>query len=271
LTLAVGAESHPVTGLLQELATTVPWDQFPVYRHWTWEGGLSQGAGASTILRFSNRQPALVERQRGRGTVVLMTTPVSDPANREDAWNRLPTGFDPWPFVVLMDQLFFYLTQGGMPRLNYLTAEPVDFPAWSDTTDRRYQLFTPDGQWQELVADDGQLSIRGADRPGIYRLRSLRPSEPPRGFSANWPPQATALRRLQPESLEPLLALENTRLVKEQQEIERGVSEARMGIDVFAFFAVVAALLLALEGFLANWFYPREQPRGLPAAPRQAA
>ena len=69
--------SHPLLAAFRDMATSVPWDRFPVYRHW----GLEEiAAPARVVVRYSNNQPAIVETSLGRGRVLTMTTPVSDPA-----------------------------------------------------------------------------------------------------------------------------------------------------------------------------------------------
>ena len=52
-----------------------------------------------------------------------MTTPISDPASRRDAWNLLPTGDEPWPFVMLANEMMYYLVGSGQQRLNYLAGD----------------------------------------------------------------------------------------------------------------------------------------------------
>ena len=63
--------------------------------------------GANVIVPYSPNDPALLERPVGRGRVLTMTTPVSDPANlrARGPWNILPTGFEPWPFVMLSTEM----------------------------------------------------------------------------------------------------------------------------------------------------------------------
>ena len=91
------AVEHPALRELRELADTVPWSEFPVFKYWELEAGAEP---AHVVATFANGKPALVERQIGAGRVLMMTTSVSDPAH-DDPWNLLPTGPDPWPFLAL--------------------------------------------------------------------------------------------------------------------------------------------------------------------------
>ena len=52
-----------------------------------------------------------------------MTTPISDAASDPNAWNQLPTGFKPWPFVILSNEMLLYLAGSGEERLNYAAGD----------------------------------------------------------------------------------------------------------------------------------------------------
>jgi len=88
------AVEHPALRELGELADTAPWSEFPVFKYWDLEAGAEP---AQVVATFANGKPALVERQIGAGSVILMTTSISDSAS-DDPWNLLPTGPEPWPF-----------------------------------------------------------------------------------------------------------------------------------------------------------------------------
>ncbi len=109
-------------GAFRALAGGVPWESFPVFRHWQLD---NLAEGSAVVLRYSNGQPAIVERPLGQGRVVTMTTPISDPASRSDTWNLLPTGEQPWPFVMLANEMMLYLAGGSGERLNYTAGDPA--------------------------------------------------------------------------------------------------------------------------------------------------
>ena len=99
---------HPILKSLSNFSESIPWPNFPVFTYWE----LSDLADdAHVVASFASGQPALVERPLGKGTVVTMTTPVSDAAYG-DPWNLLPTGPDAWPFLALADGLVSYLCGG---------------------------------------------------------------------------------------------------------------------------------------------------------------
>ena len=82
------AVEHPALAELRDLAESCRGPSFPCFKYWELEAGAEP---AHVVASFANGKPALVERQIGAGRVLMMTTPVSDPAH-DDPWNLLPTG-----------------------------------------------------------------------------------------------------------------------------------------------------------------------------------
>jgi len=248
--------SHPLTAAFREVATSVPWDRFPVYRHW----GLEDIAPPSrVVVRYSNNQPAIVETPLGRGRVLTMTTPVSDPAQLKgrQTWNELPTGNDAWPYVVLVNEMVRYLTDGGGTKLNYLAGETASLPNPRDKYPERYQLFTPLEQPQDVTAADGQLAVKFTELPGAYRLKGFLQRPVVRGFSVNLPESASQLARLTRDELDELLGAGRYHFARSQDEIVLGVGEARRGREFYPFLLPLVALILGLEHLLASRFYRR--------------
>ena len=114
--------SHPVTAAFREVATSVPWSNFPIYRHWVLEELTPQ---TRPVMTYTNGKPAVLEVALGRGRCLVMTTPVSDPLQQKgrSAWNELPTGEDAWPFFVLANEVMRYLAATQGSRLNFTVGE----------------------------------------------------------------------------------------------------------------------------------------------------
>ena len=72
-----------------------------------------------TLLPFSNREPALIERRIGSGRVLVLTTPITERASEPDRriWNQLFVGrfFPTWLLVRAMTA---YLVQNDTESLN---------------------------------------------------------------------------------------------------------------------------------------------------------
>lgn len=251
LSLRLAAASHPLLAPFRPLADNIPWD--PIFRHWVFD----QVDDGNVVLRFSSGQPAIVERRIGRGRVLVMTTPISDPLNvrGRPAWNRLPTAIDPWPYWMLMDTMFRYLAQQGESRLNYEVGQPVSLTVPDDSGTSRYQLFVPTGVWQDVTAARNRVTLQFADVPGTYRLRSGRGDD--QGFSMNLPTDATRLERIDVESLDRWFGPDGYRLARSRAEVNRDIGEARIGHEMYPWLLVLLVLLLTLEHVLANRFYSR--------------
>lgn len=248
---------HPVLGgVFRAQTTSVPWNESPVFKHWALEP-LAPDAGV--IARFSNAKPAIVERTIGRGLVVTMATPVSDPLrpSGRSPWNELPTSEAVWPYVVLMDKLMLYVTDNGTARLNYVAGETAVLANDTKQHPDRYQLFTPLEEPQEVRAHEGEVVVRFTEHAGAYRLKGVRGGPIARGFSVNVPPQATDLTRLPPEQLDELLGKGRYQLARNQDEIQLEVGEARVGREFYSHLLVMFVVILSLEHLLANRFYKK--------------
>ncbi len=254
---------HPLLAKFRSIAGGVPWDAFTVWSHWK----LSDLAdGVNTVIPYSNGQPALLERSVGKGRMLVFTTPISDEANDPDLWNLLAVGAEPWPFVMLSNEMLFYLVGSGEERLNYLAGETATIRLPEDERQLIFSLRTPEGEEYPQSVDQktGNLVITTTSTPGNYQLRSggtqggVR-----RGFSVNVPAAATDLARLSHDELATLFGKDRFRLSRSKDEIERDVGLGRTGHELYPLLIIIVALLLGMEHLLANRFYRRD-PQGEP-------
>lgn len=261
LFLAPRQLDHPVLREFRTIATGVPWDQFPVYRHWGFD---PLELETRTILAFGDNQPALVERQLGKGRSLTLTTPLSDPARPDgrQTWNELPTAPDAWPFVVLADQMAQYLVGVGDGRLNLSAGQTAVLPQQPASDPPRYQLFTPRGEVEDLQPHDGAWTVRYTEQPGHYRLKGFRDGPLNRGFAVNLPTEREDLVRLTRAELDQRLGADRYRFAATRDEIDRDVGEARRGREFFPLLMVGLAIVLGLEQLLANRFYKPPETRG---------
>ncbi|MFO0869272.1 MAG: BatA and WFA domain-containing protein [Pirellulales bacterium] len=254
--LAIGSSDHPALREFRELSTTIPWEQFPVYRHWELA---PLGEGTRVLARFGNGQPALVEPPGARGRVVVLTTPLSDPLRPRgrEAWNELPTGPDAWPFVMLADQLARYLGGSGTVQLNFLTGQTGEWVGRPEQEPEKYLLYLPDGTTQELPVHEGRAAVRSPEQPGQYRLRGYRNGVVLRGFSVNLPLPATDLTRIAEHELDGWCGAGRYQLVRRGADLQRRVGQVRAtrGLEFYPALLVALVFVLALEHLLANLFY----------------
>jgi len=259
LYLAPRPMEHEMLAAFRGIAANVPWYQFPVFRHWSFERG-ELIAGAETIVSFSNGQPAIVAHTLGAGRVLVMTTPISDPARPagREPWNWLPTGFEPWPYLMLINETMLYLAGSGDVDLNYESGQTAQLSERTTDEDRAYLLFTPGGGRPTTVRSvDGRLRLPFTATPGAYRLKAVDDGEL-RGFSVNLPPAASDLSRIETSRLDAVFGENGYKLARKQEEIVREQGQQRVGREFFPFLLVMVALIFGLEAVLANRFYRTE-------------
>ena len=268
LSLSPERFEHPLLSAFRN--QDVPWKQLPVYRHWVLD---PLADDSHVVIPFSNRRAALIERSVGKGRVVVMTTPVSEPVEPQgrSVWNELFTADDAWPPVVLMDQIARYLVSNAESKLNYIAGEAAMLQHRPDRDPDRYQLFTPTAETQEIIPRDQRVSVRYTEAPGTYRLKGFRGTNVLRGFSVNVPASVSELSRISSARLDAALGNQRFQLATNQDEINRGIGEARVGREFYSYLLLVLVGLLAMEQLLANRFYRREVGASTPVDTALAA
>jgi hypothetical protein len=255
--LAPRSYDHPILAPFRERETSVPWDLFPVFYHWNLD---ELAATARTIVPYGDGKPAVVENRLGRGTTLVMTTPISDPPRPagRPAWNELATGEDAWPCFMLVNEMFLHLVRSGQARLNLNPGETAVLPNDPAEYPERYQLFTPLDQPQDVLGRDGRVSVRFTDQPGAYRLRGQKAGPIVRGFAVNLSADTSDLTRLPRGGLDAVLGKGRYQLARSQDEIDRAVGNDRIGSEFYPLLVTLLAVALGLEHVLANRFYRKE-------------
>ena len=246
--------NHPVLETFRRVGDTVPWQDFPVERHWEFVPN-EEGHAASSIVSYRNGLPAVLENRFEEGTVLIVTTPISQSADDRDSWNLLATGFEPWPFVILANEMVLY-SMGNSDNRNITTGEPaIIHVARRDV--RSVFVRTPVGDEIPIAVDPrkGAITVSETRVAGNYAVRSggdvggFR-----RGFSANLSPSATDFRRLNPDQLKMVLGKENA-LAKSKEDLVRDVELGRIGAEFFGWFILLAFCAILTDWVLANRFY----------------
>ena len=261
--LAPAALDHPILAAFRRVGDAVPWQDYPVTRHWEFkaaepaaDGG---GAAATVVAAYRNGLPAVIEHRVGGGSVVLMTTPVSQSANDPEAWNTLATGFEPWPFVILANETLLHAVDTSDDRnvlagsAAVLHIERRDVPA--------AVVSTPSGDDFPAAVDQkrGTITVTATEVPGNYAVRAGGDiGGISKGFSANLAPPATDFARLSDDSLAAVLG-PGHRLARSEDQIVRDVNRERVGSELYPWVIVLVALAMAADWIAANRFYaPRE-------------
>ncbi len=253
---------HPVLKMFRGVEGSITWQAFPVFTYWQ----LGTLAPAVTeVVALATGHPALVEMPLGKGRVATMTTPISDPPEERgrDPWNLLPTGLaEPWPFVILSNELMLYLVGSSQERSNYLVGETVVVRLDADAQVPMVLLETPEGDRlrQSIDPREHALVVTSTTTPGNYRARAGGAGgRVDRGFSINLPPAATQLARVTETELTELLGEGNFHIARNRSEIDRNVNVGRVGQELFPYLIGLVAMAMACEHWLSNRFY-REKP-----------
>ena len=254
---------HPILSAFRRVGDSVPWQDFPVFRHWefqpTSENTDMNSSPTLSLANYRNGLPALFERVLGKGRVVIVTTPVSQLADDPQAWNQLATGFEPWPFVMLANEILEYVVEtpdslniesGEVARLRL---QRHDLPTAT--------VRTPLGDTFPVAIDQqqGAIAVSATRQPGNYRIGSGgKTGGFVKGFSARLPKSATDFSRLKNEELSVMLGVDR-QIVLDTESLDRDVMNYRVGAELSGWVFLLAAGLLALDWGMSNKFYaPRE-------------
>lgn len=261
--LAPATLDHPIFAAFRRVGDAVPWQDYPVTRHWELRAAepAADGGGAAAIVvaAYRNGLPAVIEHRVGGGSVVLVTTPVSQSANDPEAWNTLATGFEPWPFVILANETLLHAVDTSDNRnllagsAAVLHIERRDVPA--------AVVSTPSGDDFPAAVDQkrGTITVTATEVPGNYTVRAGGDiGGVAKGFSVNLAPPATDFARLSDDSLAAVLG-PGHRLARSEDQIVRDVNRERVGSELYPWVIVLVALAMAADWIAANRFYaPRE-------------
>ena len=253
--------THPIMADFRESATSIAWDRLPVFKHWGIQASsIDPNAAIEVIVRFSNEQPAVIEKILGRGRVILMTTPISESARMAGGptpWNNLiqMTRFG-WPSWLLVRQIGFHLATTEQESLNYEIGQTATLPNDERTQPEDYRIYTPrDEDPGKLTATDGRLRYRFTDTPGSYRIKGVLSGPVIRGFSVNLSPIRTQMERMTAEQLDDILGKDRYQLARDQSEIQRKQGNQRMGQEFYPLLIILLVIILVLELLMSNYFY----------------
>ncbi|NDC54392.1 MAG: hypothetical protein EBZ74_08900 [Planctomycetia bacterium] len=277
--LAPAALEHPALAAFRRVGDAVPWQDFPVERHWEFAAApLADDAGATPIAPYRNGLPAILEHRVGAGTVITVTTPASQPADDPDAWNSLATGFEPWPFVMLANETLRHAIDTADDR-NIVAGRPAVLHVARRDVPAAF-VRTPAGEDFPAVIDAarGTVTVTATRVPGNYAVRAGGAEGGlATGFSANLDPAATDVARLDDDLLRAVLG-PAARLANTKDELVRDVNLERVGAELSGWLLLLVAAAVAGDWILANRFHapraenatPRPEVAGAPAVPAAA-
>jgi len=258
--LAPATLDHPMLAAFRRVGDAVPWQDFPVARHWEFEPSPAADATAHVVAAYRNGLPAVIEHKLGQGMAVTVTTPVSQAADDPDSWNTLATGFEPWPFVMLANETLLWAIDTA-DDLNVVAGRPASLHVARPDVPAAF-VRPPSGDEFPVAIDQarGAVTVTATQLPGNYAVRAGGAAGGlMTGFSATLDPAATDFTRLNADSLATIWG-PGQRLARTEAELVRDVNLERVGAELFGWIILLAAVVMASDWIVANRFYtPREE------------
>ena len=202
------------------------------------------------MLRFTNGDPALVERQLGLGRVILSASG----AGR--SWNDLPLQS---AFVPYVYQLTLYLGQGATSHRNLRLDEPLFLSLPLQDKDRQVQITSPDGKKTTLntglAARGVTFNFTGTTRSGLYGV-AVAGSKTTDAFAVGLPAGESNLAYIDPKESAITAGVPSNAfsVVANAGELSNQVRRARYGAEVWQPLVFLVVGLLFLESLLARLF-----------------
>ncbi len=253
--------SHSLFKTFRNNETGMAWNLFPVRKHWGIEmDELSETLPTQTLIAFSNREPALIERRIGSGRVLVMTTPISERSSDKKRWNDLYVGKFV-PIWMLVRAMTAHLVQDDTESLNIGVGQVAKFDNNLLDFPESYVVFTPQDDKPPTTINTikselgrGHVRYRFTDYPGQYRMKGV---EDPvlRGFSVNLSDATTDLTRVELDNLDTVLGVDRYQMATQRNEIQRQQGTTRRGQEFYPLLMLMMLVAFAVEYLLSNRFY----------------
>jgi hypothetical protein len=113
-----------------------------------------------------------------------------------------------------------------------------------------------EGDSERIAPDDATLVVPQTDAEGFYRVEAGGEGSGVRlGFSVNLPAESTELARVDRALLDKLFGDFKFQLARGRVQIDRAVTNNRIGSEWFPYLMYALLAVLALEHLMANRYY----------------
>lgn len=221
-----------------------------VYNHFRLADPAATGPAqpaADRLLLLANGDPLLLQRDLGRGRVLLWTTSLGG------AWTSLPVH---QAYLPLLCRLLNDLASRRAPPLSVLPGQPLlaDVGAVAGP----FYMTTPDSRLEPCPAVEaaGRRFARFTDTaaPGTYELRDAD-GKALAAFAVARPPHESDLRPLAGQPLEAFRSALGAVVVQSVDDLAAALRPAGAGIERTTWFLLAALLLLLADATLTRvWF-----------------
>ncbi len=212
----------------------------------------------------AERNPAVLERNVGKGKVLMLTTRIDPQDDEATRWNNYWSTTDSaWP-VVFPNLLMRYLA--GSPddaAFNFLAGSEVivPLPAMVPGKVRKIVLEGPGISGREAFPDvsDTQRELRisrsRTNTPGWYLVRTEDKSWEYR-FSINSAPEESLLQKAPGEAIETVFGPQSVIPISKELKLRDALqTKFNQPLDLFPWLLLLLLFLFVLEGVVANRFY----------------
>ena len=273
------SRQHPLTAPFDEWSHTTnpefvdPRLQPHANRYWVVEP-IKDKTTIIAAYADKDQHPALLERQVGKGRVLLFTTQLGNPEREKDAGAVRPwqTYWETTFGFALIDLTCRYLAgESSAQELNYLCGQPITVPMPPAPFSPPFTLQGPGLTQSETnvpIPDNSPtLAITQTLGPGNFTVIDGK-QKAFAGFSLNIRPEEYNLERIPVEDIEAVLG-KDTVLAPERSLDLRELLQKRWSppIELLPYLMMFILLALTVESLMANFFYRRQAPATPTPAP----
>jgi len=225
-----------------------------------WSIELGNQSKVAVIGRFDDGTPAILQKNVGRGEVLLFNMS----ADRE--WNTLPLR----PvFPVLVHQIVRHLNGSKEVADEVQVGQSIPFVSSLESGRAPWLVHRPDGKVDTVSLKPEQGFLRGryiADGPpGLFVAE--REKEPPFTFVVHLDTSESDLVRADTAKVQKYYGEKSVQLVSNVEQVLTALKRSREGVRLWPLILALVAILFLVENWLSNRM-SREQPASKPVKPR---
>lgn len=251
------ADDHPIVNAFNDLQLAKTELNRAIFdRCWTFD----VVEDARELLRFNHRNahPALLERQVGRGKVLLFTSALD--SNGNDLWNESFV-IDNWTYLMFVDEIMRYLSGASETKHNFEVGDPIEVDVPVSQRFSQFMVARPRFRQTrgQMEINDASILLTDADEAGHYELNAAEEGQTFRSvFAVNVPDKESNLAKVTDKQLNEILGEDRYSRVKDLEQLDRAVNLGRLGVEVFPVLMGLLLILFCGEHLMANFFYDDE-------------
>lgn len=200
---------------------------------------------ARVVLKLANGSPLLIEKNCVRGKVLLFTS------SADATWNNMVV--NPAYPIMLNQAVMFLLRQSYEQPVTI--PQPLTLPLPGIQPGTAVTITDPSGAVREVrtVQRNGQTLAEspGTSKPGFYTVRAGKDSQAV-PVAVNIAPGESDVKVLDVPTLAAGTADCGAKVLAPGENISAAVNESRVGRELWPALAILAAILLVLEGIVAR-------------------